>query len=144
MVSDGPAAGCSGVGPAAVRFPTGIGARTGGDVGGLLSASATTFRRPGVWRISVENSETYASCRTCLADQSGDTLLMASVRGRWSVRMRNGRPSRMNRKWHTAAKTANNSRSKVEYFDSSEDSFLLKKASGFHEPADSCCRTPPM
>jgi hypothetical protein len=26
--------------------------------------------------------DTYASCRTCLADQSGNTLLMASVRGR--------------------------------------------------------------
>jgi hypothetical protein len=86
----------------------------------------------------------YASCLTCLADQSGDTRLIASVRGRWSVRMRKGRPSRINRKCLTAAKTANNSRSKVEYFDSGEESFLLKKASGFHEPAVSCCKTPPM
>jgi hypothetical protein len=66
------------------------------------------------------------------------------VRGRWSVSMRNWRPSRMNRKCRTAAKTANNSRSKVEYLDSGEDSFLLKKVSGYHEPFDSCCRTPPM
>jgi hypothetical protein len=88
--------------------------------------------------MSVENSDTHASCRTCLADQSGDTLLMASVRGRWSVRMRNGRPSRTNRKWRTATKTANSSLSKAEYFDSAEDSFLLKKASGLQDPADNC------
>ena len=70
---------------AVVRFPTGTGARTGGDVDGRLSASATTFRSPGVCPISVKNSDTYASCRTCLADQSGDTRLMASVRGRQVV-----------------------------------------------------------
>ena len=123
---------------------SGVGTGGGGDNERRLNASATTFRRPGVWRISVENSDMYASCRTCLADQSGDTLLMASVRGRWSVRMRNWRPSNTNRKWRIAAKTASNSLSKVEYFDSGGDSFRLKKASGLHDPADSCCRTPPI
>ncbi len=66
----------------ATRFSTGTGDRIGGVVDGRLRVSATTFLSPGVWRMSVENSDTYASCRTCLADQSGDTRLMASVRGR--------------------------------------------------------------
>jgi hypothetical protein len=43
-----------------------------------------------------------------------------------------------------AANTASSSRSKVEYFDSAVESFLLKKASGLHDPADSCWSTPPM
>jgi hypothetical protein len=44
----------------------------------------------------------------------------------------------MKRKWRTAAKTANSSLSKAEYFDSAVESFLLKKASGFQDPADNC------
>ena len=52
------------------------GVRCGGDAGcvggsgggrgggGRLRASATTLRRLGVWRMSVENSDMYASCRT--------------------------------------------------------------------------------
>jgi len=52
--------------------------------------------------------------------------------------MRNGRPSRTNRKCRMAAKTASSSQSNVEYFDSVEESFLLKKASGFQDPVDSC------
>jgi hypothetical protein len=36
---------------------SGVGTGGGGDIDGRLNASATTFRRPGVWRISVENSD---------------------------------------------------------------------------------------
>ena len=38
---------------------------------------------------------------------------------------------------------ANNSLSKVEYFISAADNFLLKKDRGSHEPLYSCCSTEP-
>jgi hypothetical protein len=62
----------------------------------------------------------------------------------WSVRRRKFLPSKTKRKWRTAEKAANNSRSKVEYLTSAEESFLLKNARGDQEPElDSCCKTPP-
>ena len=56
---------------------------------GLDSASATTFSVPGVWRISVVNSEMYAKCRCWRADQGGDTRTIAETSGLWSVSRRN-------------------------------------------------------
>ncbi len=67
------------------------------EEGGLESASATTFSLPARCRRSVVNSETNARCRCCLADQGGDTRVMAATRGRWSVKMVKGRPSSMKR-----------------------------------------------
>src|SRR5450830_418974 len=49
----------------------------------------------------------------------------------------------MYRKWRMALKAANSSLSKVLYFSSAEDNFLLKKARGLHEPLSICCSTPP-
>ncbi len=42
-----------------------------------------------------------------------------------------------------AAKAAKSSLSKVEYFNSVELSFLLKKARGNQDPWVNCCKTPP-
>ena len=49
----------------------------GGEAEGRLSASATTFCGPGTCLKSVVNSEMYAICRTCRADQSGETRFIA-------------------------------------------------------------------
>jgi len=115
----------------------------GGTGDGRLRASATTFLGPGTCLKSVVNSEMYASWRTCLADQGAETRLMAKVSGKWSVRRRKLRPSKTYRKCRMAAKAAQSSRANVEYFDSGEDNFLLKKARGNHKPLVSCCNTPP-
>ena len=99
----------------------------GGEAEGWLSASATTFCGPGTCLKSVVNSEMYAICRTCRADQSGETRFIAWVRGMWSVRRRKFLPSKTKRKWRTAEKAANNSRSKVEYLTSSEEVGFVHK-----------------
>src|SRR5450830_165094 len=82
------------------------------------------------------------SCRCCLPDNGGVTLVMAETKGLWSELRRKFRPSSKYRKWRMALKAANSSLSKVLYFSSAVDSFLLKKASGRHDPLSNCCKTP--
>jgi hypothetical protein len=50
-------------------------------VGGLLSASATTLAVPEVCLKSEVNSDRYAICRCCRADQGGVTRDIAATNG---------------------------------------------------------------
>ena len=88
--------------------------------------------------MSVVNSEITASCRCCLPDNGAVTCVKAVTKGLWSVLRRKFRPSRSYRKWRMALKAANSSLSKVLYFSSAGDNFLLKKARGRHDLLSSC------
>src|SRR5450830_1977197 len=83
------------------------------------------------------------SCRCCLPDNGGVTLVMAETNGLWSVLRRKFRPSSKYRKWRMALKAANSSLSNVLYFSSAVVNFLLKKARGLQDPLSNCCKTPP-
>ena len=56
-------------------------------------ASATTFSEPGRWQISQLNSDRNDNLLCCMADQGGDVLNKANVRGLWSVNNINCLPS---------------------------------------------------
>src|SRR5450830_1372048 len=93
--------------------------------------------------MSVVNSDITLSCRCWLPDNGAVTLVRAVTKGLWSVLRRKFRPSSRYRKWRMALKAANSSLSKVLYFSSAVDSFLLKKARGRQDPLSNCCKTPP-
>ncbi len=100
----GPAADCG----------SAVGCRSETCRGGWLNASATTLAVLDVWRKYDVNSERYAICRCCRADQGGVTHAMAATNGLWSVKRRKWRPSKRKRKCQTAENTACNSWSNVE------------------------------
>ena len=66
---------------------------------GRVRASATTFSRPGRWRISQLNSDRNDNLLCCMVDQGGDVLIKANIRGLWSVNNINCLPSNMKGKW---------------------------------------------
>ena len=65
------------------------------------------------------------------------------VNGLWSVNNVNCLPSNRNRKWQMAELAASSSLSKVEYWISGAESFLLKKANGTQDEEILCWRTVP-
>ena len=71
----------------------------GGDGGeGQERASATTFWDPGRWMRLLVNSEIKNSYLCCGADQGGETLNKAWVKGLWSVNNVKSLPFRRKRK----------------------------------------------
>lgn len=58
--------------------------------------SAAVFSTPAIFLMSLVNSAIYANCLHCLAVYGPDTWPKAKVRGLWSVKMENFRPSSMN------------------------------------------------
>ena len=65
------------------------------------------------------------------------------VNGLWSVNNVNCLPSNRNRKWQMAELAASSSLSKVEYWISGAESFLLKKANGTQDEEILCWKTVP-
>ena len=100
------------------------------DMEFLERASATGLRLPGTWRRVQLYSDIAERCRCCLEDRGSDFLEKAWINGRWSVCMVKVTPCKKCLKCLTDEYTARSSLSKVEYRDSADDSFLLKKANG--------------
>ena len=86
---------------------------------------ATAFSLPAMWWKVQSNSEMAESCRCCRLEHGSIFFVKACTNGRWSVWIRNGRPSRRCLKCRVARWTARSSLSKVEYRHLVLDSFLL-------------------
>ena len=81
----------------------------------LERASDMSFSLPAMWWKVQSNSEMAESCCCCRLEHGSVFFVKACTKGRWSVWIRNGRPSRRCLNCRVSRWTARSSLSKVEY-----------------------------